>query len=206
MLFAAGHRGDGELRQGTRGAERHAARCVRPAARKDSPQALKTAQDLQREFGAIGEQWKTNTGCPRRRPRDASGRSGVRHGRSDRRPAVRRLRRLRDDCERLVHRARAGEIMLSLDFMKALGTDSRRSARRAAADRDPEAPAGADLRHRARDAPRLYVRAWRIASARASGGCAPETPNLRAMMNVGTAEMPRLRTPSSFSATLVAFA
>ena len=27
-------------------------------------------------------------------------------------------------CERLVHRARAGEVILSLDFMKALGTSA----------------------------------------------------------------------------------
>ena len=66
------------------------------------------------------------------------------------------------DCvsiaERLVHRARAGEIVISLDVMKALARRGRdRSARGAAGARARrQAPAAADLRHGAGDAAGLY--------------------------------------------------
>lgn len=85
-------------------------------------QALKAAQAVQLEFGALGEKWKTEYGLPAavslglhlgETVFGATGAQGsqqfVAFG----------------DCvsiaERLVHRARAGEIVISLDVMKALG-------------------------------------------------------------------------------------
>jgi adenylate cyclase len=84
--------------------------------------ALKAAKDVQREFGAVGEQWKTEYGLPAAvavagHPGEAVfGMAG---------PVASQQFVAFGDCvsvcERLVHRARAGEIMLSLDFVKALG-------------------------------------------------------------------------------------
>jgi len=67
-----------------------------PQPREFATRALKAARDLQREFGLLGEQWKTQYGLPARVLRRASRRSRVRHGGSDRRAAVRRVRRLRE--------------------------------------------------------------------------------------------------------------
>ena len=85
--------------------------------------ALKAAQDLQREFGAMGAQWKTDYGLPAAAAAAAHlgeavfGMAGP--------PGSQQFVAFGDCvsvCERLVHRARAGEIVMSLDFVKALGT------------------------------------------------------------------------------------
>ncbi len=84
--------------------------------------ALKAARDVQREFGAVAEQWKSAYGLPAAvavaaHPGEAvfgmAGPVGAQQfvGFGD----------CVSVCERLVHRARAGEILLSLDFVKALG-------------------------------------------------------------------------------------
>jgi len=83
---------------------------------------LKCAQDLQREFAPLGEQWKTEYGLPAAvscalHPGEAVfGMAG---------PIGNQQFVAFGDCvsvcERLVHRARAGEIIMSADFMKALG-------------------------------------------------------------------------------------
>lgn len=83
---------------------------------------FKCAQDLQREFAPVGEQWKTDYGLPAAvssalHPGEAVfGMAG---------PIGNQQFVAFGDCvsvcERLVHRARAGEIILSGDFMKALG-------------------------------------------------------------------------------------
>jgi len=88
--------------------------------------ALKAAQDLQREFGTLGEQWKKDFGLP-------AAISAALHlgeavfGMAG--PIAARQFVAFGDCvsvtERLVHRARAGEVILSLDFMKALGTNAQ---------------------------------------------------------------------------------
>jgi class 3 adenylate cyclase len=85
--------------------------------------ALKAAKDIQREFGAVGEQWKAEYGLPAAvavaaHPGEAVfGMAG---------PVGSQQFVAFGDCvsvcERLVHRARAGEIVLSLEFVKALGT------------------------------------------------------------------------------------
>jgi adenylate cyclase len=85
--------------------------------------ALNAAKDVQREFGAVGEQWKTEYGLPAAvavaaHPGEAVfGMAG---------PVSSQQFVAFGDCvsvcERLVHRARAGEIMLSVDFVKALGS------------------------------------------------------------------------------------
>jgi len=84
--------------------------------------ALKAARDLQREFGQLGEQWKAQYGLPAAvscalHPGEAVfGMAGP--------IGARQFAAFGDCvsiCERLVHRARAGEVVLSLDFMKALG-------------------------------------------------------------------------------------
>ena len=88
--------------------------------------ALKAAQDLQREFGTLGEQWKKDFGLP-------AAISAALHlgeavfGMAG--PIAAQQFVAFGDCvsvtERLVHRARAGEVILSLDFMKALGTSAQ---------------------------------------------------------------------------------
>lgn len=84
--------------------------------------ALKAAQDVQREFAPVGERWKDEYGLP------AAVALGVHVGEAvlgmAGPPGAQQLVAL-GDCvsiaERLVHRARAGEIVLSIDMMKALG-------------------------------------------------------------------------------------
>jgi class 3 adenylate cyclase len=87
-----------------------------------SSRALKAAQDLQREFGPVGAQWKTEYGLPAAAAAAAHlgeavfGMAGP--------PGGQQFVGFGDCvsvCERLVHRARAGEIILSLDLVKALG-------------------------------------------------------------------------------------
>jgi class 3 adenylate cyclase len=84
--------------------------------------ALKAARDLQREFGALGEQWKTQYGLP------AAVSCSVHLGEAvfgHAGPAGAQQFVAFGDCvsiaERLVHRARAGEVILSIEVMKALG-------------------------------------------------------------------------------------
>ena len=82
------------------------------------------------------------------------------------------------DCvsiaERLVHRARAGEIVLSLDVMKALGAAV---ATLGAEELPPlelaQAAADPDLRHGAGDAAGLYLGGWR---SRVPRGCLRRAP------------------------------
>ena len=88
--------------------------------------ALRSAQDLQREFGTLGEQWKKDFGLP-------AAISAALHlgeavfGMAG--PIAAQQFVAFGDCvsvtERLVHRARAGEVILSLDFMKALGASAQ---------------------------------------------------------------------------------
>ena len=84
--------------------------------------ALRAARDLQREFGLLGEQWKTQYGlaaavsCAAHLGEAVFGMAGP--------IGARQFAAFGDCvsiCERLVHRARAGEVVMSLDFMKALG-------------------------------------------------------------------------------------
>jgi adenylate cyclase len=85
-------------------------------------QALKAAQAAQVEFGELGERWKTDYGLPAavslglHLGETVFGMSG---------PQGAQQFVAFGDCvsiaERLVHRARAGEIVISLDFMRALG-------------------------------------------------------------------------------------
>lgn len=87
---------------------------------------LKCAQDLQREFAPVAEQWKTDYGLPAAvsaalHPGEAVfGMAG---------PIGNQQFVAFGDCvsvcERLVHRARAGEIILSLEFMKPLGAAAK---------------------------------------------------------------------------------
>jgi class 3 adenylate cyclase len=88
--------------------------------------ALKSAQDLQREFGALGEQWKKDYGLP------AAISAAVHLGEAVfgmAGPIAHQQFVAFGDCvsvtERLVHRARAGEVILSADFLKALGTSAQ---------------------------------------------------------------------------------
>ena len=88
--------------------------------------ALKSAQDLQREFGAIGEKWNKDFGLP------AAISAAVHLGEAVfgmAGPIAHQQFVAFGDCvsvtERLVHRARSGEVILSLDFMKALGTSAQ---------------------------------------------------------------------------------
>ena len=90
--------------------------------RQFAERALRTAQDLQREFGAVGEQWKAQYGLP------AAVSVALHLGEAVFGMAgpigAQQFVAFGDCvsvCERLVHRSRAGEVVLSLDFMKALG-------------------------------------------------------------------------------------
>jgi adenylate cyclase len=85
-------------------------------------EALKAARDLQREFGALGEQWKTQYGLP------AAVSCAVHLGEAvfgHAGPIGAQQFVAFGDCvsiaERLVHRARAGEVILSIEVMSALG-------------------------------------------------------------------------------------
>src|SRR5919198_2928736 len=87
--------------------------------------ALKAARDLQREFGLLGEQWKTQYGLP------AAVSCAVHPGEAVFGMAgpigARQFVAFGDCvsvCERLVHRARHGEIIMSLEVVKALGADT----------------------------------------------------------------------------------
>ena len=84
--------------------------------------AVKAAQAIQREFGTLGERWKTEYGLP------AAVGLGVHLGEAVfgmAGPLGKQQFVALGDCvsiaERLVHRARTGEIVISLDVMKALG-------------------------------------------------------------------------------------
>src|SRR3954462_4628586 len=87
--------------------------------------ALKSAQDLQREFGTLGEQWKRDYGLP------AAISAALHLGEAVfgmARPIGHQQFVAFGDCvsvtERLVHRARSGEGVLSLAFMKGLGPNA----------------------------------------------------------------------------------
>ena len=90
--------------------------------KQSAERALKSAQDVQREFSTLGERWKTDYGFPAavsvalHLGEAVFGMAG---------PIGSQQFVAFGDCasitERLVHRARSGEIILSLDFMKALG-------------------------------------------------------------------------------------
>lgn len=90
--------------------------------REFADSALKAAQAVQREFGTLGEKWKTEYGLP------AAVGLGVHLGEAVfgmAGPLGKQQFVAFGDCvsiaERLVHRARTGELVISLDFMKALG-------------------------------------------------------------------------------------
>ena len=87
-----------------------------------SAQAVKTAQAIQGEFGGIGERWQKDYGLP------AAVSLGVHAGETVFGLAgpqgQQQFVGFGDSvsiAERLVHRARAGEIVLSVDVVKALG-------------------------------------------------------------------------------------
>lgn len=84
--------------------------------------ALKAAQDVQREFAPVGERWQTEYGLP------AAVALGIHLGEAvlgmAGPPGAQQFVAF-GDCvsiaERLVHRARAGEIVFSRDLMQTLG-------------------------------------------------------------------------------------
>jgi adenylate cyclase len=85
--------------------------------------ALKAAQDIQREFGSMADEWKSSYGLP------AAVSSALHVGEAVfgmAGPIASQQFVGFGDCvsiaDRLVHRARNGEIVFSLDFMKALST------------------------------------------------------------------------------------
>ena len=95
-------------------------------AREFADRALKAAQDVQREFGSVGEKWKTEYGLP------AAVASALHLGEAvfgmAGPIAARQFVAFGDCvsvCERLAHRARSGEIILSADFLKALGAGAQ---------------------------------------------------------------------------------
>ena len=95
---------------------------VAGAAAEFNDQALKAAQTIQGEFGPMGERWQKEYGLP------AAVSAGVHTGETVFGLAgpqgVQQFVAFGDSvsiAERLVHRARAGEIVISLDVMKSLG-------------------------------------------------------------------------------------
>ena len=87
-------------------------------AKQFAAQALKAAQDLIREFAPIGERWKTEYGLA------AAVAAGLHLGEAvfgDIGGTPIALGDCVSVAERMVHRARAGEIVISLDLMKGLG-------------------------------------------------------------------------------------
>jgi adenylate cyclase len=85
--------------------------------------ALKAAQDIQREFGSMADEWKSSYGLP------AAVSSALHVGEAVfgmAGPIASQQFVGFGDCvsiaDRLVHRARSGEIVFSADFMKALST------------------------------------------------------------------------------------
>jgi class 3 adenylate cyclase len=96
------------------------------AAAEFNGQAVSAARAIQSGFGAIGERWQNEYGLP------AAVSLGVHTGETlfgFAGPAgAQQFVAFGDSvsiCERLVHRARAGEIVISLDVMKALGPSVR---------------------------------------------------------------------------------
>jgi class 3 adenylate cyclase len=87
-------------------------------AKQFAAQALKAAQDLVREFAPLGERWKTEYGLA------ASVSVGLHLGEAVF-GAVGAAPIALGDCvsvaERMLHRARSGEIVISIDLMKGLG-------------------------------------------------------------------------------------
>ena len=88
--------------------------------------ALKAAQAIQAEFGPIGERWQKEYGLP------AAVALGLHEGEAVfgmAGPQGAQQFVAFGDCvsvaERLVHRARAGEIVVSIDVMKALGAAAK---------------------------------------------------------------------------------
>ena len=88
--------------------------------------ALKTAQAIQAQFGPLGERWQREYGLP------AAVAAGVHTGEAlfgMAGPLGAQQFVAFGDCvsiaERLVHRARAGEIVISIDVMKALGAKAQ---------------------------------------------------------------------------------
>jgi class 3 adenylate cyclase len=91
-------------------------------AKQFTGEALKAAQTIQGEFAPIGERWQKEYGLP------AAAALGLHTGETVfgmAGPQGAQQFVAFGDCvsiaERLVHRARAGEIVISLDVMKALG-------------------------------------------------------------------------------------
>lgn len=97
-----------------------------PERKEMAERALKAAQDLQREFASVGEKWKTDYGLPAAISVALHAGEAV-FGMAG--PIGSQQFVAFGDCvsvcERFVHRARAGEIILSLDFMKALGASAQ---------------------------------------------------------------------------------
>jgi adenylate cyclase len=92
-----------------------------PDRQKFCEHALKAAQDIQREFGPMADEWKSSYGFP------AAVSSAVHLGEAVfgmAGPIASQQFVGFGDCvsivDRLVHRARSGEIVFSLDFMKVL--------------------------------------------------------------------------------------
>jgi len=87
-------------------------------AKQFAAQALTAAQDVLREFAPVGERWKTEYGL-------AAAVAGGLHLGEAVFGAIGAAPIALGDCvsvaERMVHRARAGEIVISLDLMKGLG-------------------------------------------------------------------------------------
>ena len=91
-------------------------------AKQVSASALKAAQDIEREFKPVGERWKTEYGLA------AVVSAGLHLGEAVfgmvEAPGTQQFLAF-GDCisiaERILHRARAGEIVISLELMKGLG-------------------------------------------------------------------------------------
>ena len=95
---------------------------VKGEAQRFNDDALRTAQAIQRDFGPIGERWRNEYGLA------AAVALGLHSGEAVfgmAGPLGAQQFVAFGDCvsvaERIVHRARAGEIVISLDVMKALG-------------------------------------------------------------------------------------
>ena len=87
-------------------------------AKQFTAQALKAAEDVLREFAPVGERWKSEYGL-------AAAVAGGLHLGEAVFGAIGAAPIALGDCvsvaERMVHRARSGEIVISLDLMKGLG-------------------------------------------------------------------------------------
>jgi adenylate cyclase len=99
---------------------------VEDDAKRFNNDAVKTAQAIQAQFAPVGERWQQEYGLP------AAVSLGVHTGEAlfgMAGPLGAQQFVIFGDCvsvaERLVHRARAGEIVLSLDVMKALGAAAK---------------------------------------------------------------------------------